>query len=91
MDPTTPTPVATPDEKTYRTSDLYYAAFLKVAGVRFVEAVREGKRTHFVFEHQEGLRALKNQYYSRAAVKFQPLTYADEIKTLKTLTYADRG
>jgi len=90
MDPT-PTTSPAPDDNKYRTSDLYYAAFLKTAGVRFVEAVREGKRTHFVFEHQEGLRALKNQYYGRAAVKFQPLTYADEIKTLKTLTYADRG
>jgi hypothetical protein len=89
MDPTTvPSPT---EDRTYRTSDLYYAAFLKVAGVRFVETVREGSRTHFVFEHQEGLRALKNQYYGRTAVKIQPLSFADEIKTLKTLTYADRG
>jgi len=77
-------------ERQYRTSDLYYAAFLKVAGVRFVEAQREGGRVYFIFVHQEGLRDLKNQYYSRTA-KVPALTYADEIKTMKTLTYADRG
>ena len=78
------------EDRHYRTSDLYYAAFLKVAGVRFVEAVREGSRVFFVFEHQEGIRALKNQYYCRVA-KVAALTYADEVKTMKTLTYADRG
>jgi hypothetical protein len=78
------------DGTRYRTSDLYYAAYLKVAGVRFVETVRDGGRVFFLFEHQEGLRDLKNQYYSRTA-KVPALTYADEIKTMKTLTYADRG
>jgi hypothetical protein len=75
----------------YRTTDLYYAAYLKVAGVRFVETVRENGRVYFVFERQEGLRDLKNQYYARVPIKIAPLSYADEIKAMKTLTYADRG
>jgi len=80
----------TADEKTYKTSDLYYAAYLKVAGVKFLETTRVNSRILFVFEMQEGLRDLKGQYYSRTA-KVPALTYADEIKTMKTLTYADRG
>lgn len=78
------------ETRRYRTSDLYYAAYLKVAGVRFLETQREGNRVFYIFEGQEGLRDLKNQFYSRVA-KVSALTYADEIKVMKTLTFADRG
>lgn len=74
------------EERHYRTSDLYYAAYLKVAGVKFLETSRDGGRVFFIFENQEGLRELRNQYYGRVA-KVSALTYADEIKTMKTLTY----
>jgi hypothetical protein len=71
----------------YRTSDLYYAAYLKVAAVPFIEAVREtGGRVVFVFEDIEGIRDLKNQYYSRTT-KVVAMTYADEIKAMKSLTF----
>lgn len=71
----------------YRTSDMYYAAYLKVAAVPFVEAVRDTNgRVTFVFEDIEGIRDLKNQYYSRAA-KVSAMTYADEIKAMKALTF----
>lgn len=76
------------DGNTYRTSDLYFAAYLRVAGVPFVEASREGPRVYFVFEKVEGLRDLKNQYFNRQA-KVPALTYADEIKTVKALTHMD--
>jgi hypothetical protein len=74
-------------EETYRTSDLYYAAYLKVAEVPFIEATREGDRVFFVFQASEGLRDLKNAYYNRTA-KVSALTYADEIRTMKALTHA---
>ena len=35
---------------TYRTSDLYYAAYLRVAGVPFLGTERAGKRVVFLFE-----------------------------------------
>ena len=71
----------------YRTSDLYYAAYLKVAAVPFVEAVREtGGRVVFVFEDVDGIRDLKNQYYGRTA-KVVAMTYADEVKAMKSLTF----
>ena len=71
----------------YRTSDLYYAAYLKVAAVPFVEATREaGGRVVFVFEDIDGIRDLKNQYYGRTA-KIVAMTYADEVKAMKSLTF----
>ena len=70
----------------YRTSDLYYAAYLKVAGVMYLGTEREGSRVFFIFEDIEGLRDLKNQYFNRVA-KVPALTYADEIKAMKAMTH----
>ena len=70
----------------YKTSDLYYAAFLKVAGVPLQETAREGSRVVFIFEHQDTIRDLKSQYFARTA-KVSALTYADEIRTMKALTH----
>lgn len=71
----------------YRTSDLYYAAFLKTAAVPFVDCVREGDRCVFLFEKTEGIRELKREFFSRTKVKISALTYADEIQALKALTH----
>ena len=74
----------------YRTSDLYFAAYLKVAGVSYVGTEREGNRVFFLFdgtpENQPFLRELKDQYFNRIA-KVSALTYADEIKAMKVLTH----
>ena len=73
----------------YRTADLYYAAYLKTAAVEFLSTEpdsRDPKRTNFVFAWQENIRDLKAQYFTRRA-KVSALTYADEIKALKTLIH----
>ena len=72
----------------YRTSDLYYAAFLKTAAIPFTGTEREGSRVIFVFESTDGLKDLKAQFFNRTA-KVAALSYADEIKTMKTLTFMD--
>lgn len=72
--------------KRYRTSDIYYAAFLKVAGVPFLETEREDRRVFFVFEDTGALRDLKALYFNRSA-KVPALTYADEVKAMKALTH----
>lgn len=76
------------DPKAYRTSDLYFAAYLRVAGVPFLETHREGQRVFFIFEKVEGLRDLKTQYFNRQA-KVPALTYADEVKNMKALTHME--
>jgi len=72
----------------YRTSDLYFAAYLRVADVPMLRTEREpyGKRIHFVFDAVTGLEDLKAQYFSRSA-KVVALSYADEIRNLKAMLY----
>lgn len=72
----------------YKTSDLYYAAYLKVAGVEFLGTEREGSRVIFIFEASEGLRDLKRDFFTRTA-RVPALSYADEIKAMKSLTFMD--
>ena len=38
------------NENEFRTSDHYYAAYLKVAGVPFKGTTAEGRRVFFIFE-----------------------------------------
>ena len=73
----------------YRTSDLYYAAFLKVAAVPFHGTAREGTRVYFLFDEGDGvaLSDLKAQYFNRTA-KVVAMTFADEVKAMKYLTHA---
>jgi len=70
----------------YKTADLYYAAYLKTAAVEFLHTEREGTRMVFVFARPDNIRDLKRQFFSRRA-HVPALTFADEIKALKTLTH----
>ena len=55
------------EERRYRTSDLYYAAYLRVAGVSLIETIRDQNRVFFIFEHTPNIRDLKNDYFNRKA------------------------
>jgi hypothetical protein len=70
----------------YKTSDLYYASFLRVAGVKFIEATREEGRTFFLFENGEAIRDLKREYFNRTA-KVCALDYADEVRNMKAMIH----
>jgi hypothetical protein len=70
----------------FRTSDLYFAAYLKAVGVPFHEAVRVKSKTYFVFENLENLRDLKNAYFSGEA-KVSALTLTNEVRNLKRLCH----
>lgn len=74
------------EDSNYRTSDLYYAAYLRVAGVKFLEIVREGTRAVFVFENSEAIHDLKREYFNRTS-KVVALNYADEIRSMKALLH----
>jgi hypothetical protein len=72
----------------YRTSDLYYAAYLKVAQVPLKDTVREGGKVVFLFEapDREMMRALKREYFNGRA-KGSFLEYKQAIQTMKQLTH----
>ncbi len=74
-------------QQEFRTADLYYAAYLRVAGVPLIDARREGGRVYFVFEGSPLIRDLKREYFNRTS-KVSALSYADEIKAMKSLTHS---
>ena len=70
----------------YRTSDLYFSAYLVVAGCPLKRTDRDGNRIFFIFDEVPLLEDLKLQYFNgHAQVKAQP--YASQIKNLKSLTH----
>lgn len=72
----------------YKTSDMYFSAYLKAAGCLFVDTVRDGGKVVFLFEDQGPaiMRDLKRDYFSGAA-KVSALLLVQEIKTMKSLTH----
>ena len=73
-------------EGRYSTSDLYFASFLKAACVPFIGAERDRRKVVFIFERTEAIRDLKKEYFNRSA-KICALSFVDEIRNLKSLTY----
>lgn len=70
----------------YRTTDLYFAAYLKATGLEFEGIHRGSGKVYFIFDYPEDLKELKKKYFGRTG-KVSALTYADELQALKTLTY----
>jgi hypothetical protein len=70
-----------------RTPDLYYAAYLQVAGVIMKRMEREGSRVYFVFDSTiadiESLKLAWINYTGKVAA--QP--YANSIRSLKGLVH----
>jgi hypothetical protein len=72
----------------YQTCDLYLAAFFLSAGCKMIRSSRDfkTKRVYFVFEKNPIMVELKLNYFSRQA-KIDALTFADNIKSLKSLCH----
>lgn len=72
----------------YKTSDLYWAAFLKVAGVPLKDTEKENRKVLFVFEDPGGsiIKDLKEDYFMDRA-KVQALSYSQSLKALKALIH----
>ena len=72
----------------HRTADLYYAAFLRTAGVTLLGTEKTGRRVTYIFEDTGVVEELKMGFFNRTA-KVPALTFVDEIKAMKSLTFAD--
>jgi len=70
----------------FKTADLYFSAFLKVAGVRFIGTELEGRKVFFLFEKVETIRDLKREYFNKTA-KVPALDFVSEIRAMKSLTH----
>jgi len=73
------------DEKNYKTTDLYLAAFLRLNGQKLKVEKEKGKAS-FVFKGSEELSKLVSSYLVEEAM-CNPLAYTNAIKNLKNLIY----
>jgi len=76
-------------KNSYTTSDLYFAAYLKVACVLFMDTTREGNKVIFHFDpgtDPSTMRELKRQYFSGVAT-VSALDLTQAIKWAKSLTH----
>jgi hypothetical protein len=72
-------------ERTFKTSDLYYAAFLKTAGFNLLELKNNGRQKFFVFEDSSGLIRKTQTDYINGEAKVSAKDLIDNIRALKTL------
>ena len=70
----------------YHTTDLYYAAYLRVAGVPYVGETVEGRQVMFMFEDSTNMEDLKRDYFNGNG-KVSALAYKREIIDLKAMTH----
>ena len=74
-------------ETGYQTCDLYLAAFFLSVGCKLLKNERnQSRRVYFIFEKNPLLQELKVSYFSRQA-KVDALTFADNVKSLKSLCH----
>lgn len=78
----------TPENSEFRTSDLYFAAYLQVAGVSMVRTDRNGSgKVSFVFDASvANIEELKNAWFNLSG-RVAALPYANSIKTLKSVCH----
>ena len=74
-------------DRTFKTSDLYYAAFLKTAGFNLLELKQQsnGRQKFFVFEDSSGLIRKTQTDYINGDAKVSAKDLIDNIRALKTL------
>jgi hypothetical protein len=79
---------APPSPEKFRTHDLYFAAYLQVAGVTMLGTDRNGSgKVSFIFDASvSNIEELKSAWFSRQG-RIQALPYADAIKSLKSVCH----
>lgn len=74
-------------EAEFRTTDLYFAAYLKVVGLPMGRTERNGGKLTFVFDASvANMDELRHAWISNTG-KVAPLHFANEIKSLKSLCH----
>ena len=73
------------DKKTYTTSDIALAAYLKLKGLQLIDCGREDK-FFFTFEDPEGKAAQMSLDFANSDVR----RYDDEMRSLKKIIYSKK-
>jgi hypothetical protein len=70
----------------FKTTDLYYAAFLKTAGFNLLELKKsDNRQKYFIFEDSSGLIRKTQTDYINGDAKVSAKDLIDNIRALKTL------
>ena len=72
----------------YQTCDLYLAAFFITTGCKMSQSQKDNRsrRIYFIFDKNSMMEDLKIKYFAREA-KVDALSYADNVKSLKSLCH----
>lgn len=69
--------------QSFKTPDLYLAAFLKIRGLILNGSERERGRVFFIFQQEDVIEGMIKDYYNDAAVPV--LTYKAALRDLKSI------
>ncbi len=71
----------------FKTTDLYFAAYLQSAGVQMLRYDRVGKQLTFVFDNKlSDVKQLQMDYFANKA-KIPALAFTNALKSLKNLCH----
>jgi Domain of unknown function (DUF5659) len=70
----------------YKSKDFYFSCYLLAEGCNLISTPVKKGVTTFIFEENEALINLVNQFYGLKA-KVEPTNYANAIKTLKSILH----
>lgn len=69
--------------RTYGTSDIWLAAYLKAKGLRLVGSEREGRRCTFLFDDRPDREQLLLDFVNQGVVEIAPYRHAlDDLKAV---------
>jgi hypothetical protein len=68
----------------YKTCDLYLAALFATSGCKIKSTTKDQRKVYFYFENTDVVEKLKSAYFIRQC-PVDALTYADNVKSLKSL------
>jgi hypothetical protein len=68
----------------YKTCDLYLAALFATSGCKIKGTYKDQRKVYFYFENTGIVERLRSSYFLRQC-SVDALTYADNVKSLKTL------
>lgn len=73
-------------KQTFRTADLYFAAYCKASGVPYEGCDRLRNKVFFIFGDADGEEEYRHAYFSREG-RVAAADYADEIQALKSIIH----
>ena len=76
------------DSNNYESRDFYLSGFLMATGVQLKDWYKTGMTTTFIFNQDDGVDELIQDYYAMKA-HVNPVTYGQSLKNLKSIIHSN--